>query len=107
MCTNASIGSSFRFLTLRLCHQDVDATSDRAADSKSVDDAKKRCPPVDRQSGAVDGRAVVRVRRRRTSDRLLKPSAWQCGGDGIGIGLVAVGIRVKSVWIGEVVDERI
>ena len=35
----------------------------------------------------------------RSQIAVPQPSAWQCGGDDIGIGAVASGIRVESVWI--------
>src|SRR4029450_2638352 len=51
ICPSASIGSSFRFLTLRLPHQDADPTSDRAIETKTVDDAARWSRPVDYSLG--------------------------------------------------------
>ena len=53
-------------LTMRLRHQDVDATSDHAVGTKSVDEAWRSCSPVDRSeegvSQDVERREPVRPR---------------------------------------------
>src|SRR5829696_4064650 len=120
MCTSASIGSSFRSLKC-LRHQDVDAPSDRAADSRSVDDASRRRLPVDRahrRTGqpvqALSGcwprqsPAEMSAPELQTSGRLrlfVYPRLWQYGQNGIGIRNVAIGSRMKSVCSAWRVDE--
>src|SRR5687768_13894648 len=107
---------------MRLRYQDVDVHSDRAADSKSVDDASRRRLPVDRGLYGRTGQPVQVLSGRRprqspadvsgpelqTSGRLrlvVHPRLWQYGQNGIGIRNVASGSRMKSVCSAWSVDE--